>query len=146
MRIEVDQSGKIEDLRQDTIVAFSNETQFSVSLSRNLKRDIFKEFRKKIKHLKYKLFAICIFYTIKDYISDCDLIIIDKEYEGKEAFIKGPLISLMRDKFENFNKKQVRFSLIGRGSKAHYVAYRVKRKIDNPNKLLIKKEIIRYLK
>ena len=146
MRIEIDQSGKIEDLRQDTVVGFSNKTQFSVFLSKELKRKLKKEFRKKVKQLYLKLFAICIFYSIKGYISKDTLIVIDREYEGKDSYIKGHLIKFIREEIKNFDKRLIRFGLVGKKSKAHNVVYRVKRNIDNPNKILSEKEVVKYLK
>ncbi len=40
MNIEVDQSGKIERLSHDTIIAASNGTQDSIKIPRKLKRKI----------------------------------------------------------------------------------------------------------
>ena len=76
MRIEVDQSGKVEDLRQNTIVAFSNSEQFSVLLPKKIKQEIFQELRSKFKQLRFRLFAICLYYCLEDYIKNKDAITI----------------------------------------------------------------------
>ena len=41
--IEVDQSGKVEQLRLDTVVALSNDENFSVLLPKKLKREVYME-------------------------------------------------------------------------------------------------------
>lgn len=46
MQIEIDQSGKIEDTSKDTVLALSNGTQFSIKISRNIKRELQNIFRK----------------------------------------------------------------------------------------------------
>ena len=38
MHIEVDQSGKIEQLNKDTVIAYSNKTQYSVLISKEVKQ------------------------------------------------------------------------------------------------------------
>ena len=101
MHIEVDMSGKIEDLRQDTIIAFSNSEQFSVLLPKKIKQELFQEFRSKFRQLRFRIFAICLYYCLEGYIKDKELIIIDAEYEGKDAEIKTCLIPLIRKKYEN---------------------------------------------
>lgn len=63
--IEVDQSGKVEDLRQNTIVAFSNDKFSSVYLDRRIKRDIFFNYRPKVRQIVQKMFAICLFYLLE---------------------------------------------------------------------------------
>ena len=62
MKIEVDMSGKIEDLRQDTVIAFSNSEQFSVLLPKKIKRELFQEFRSKFRQLRFRIFSICLYY------------------------------------------------------------------------------------
>lgn len=146
MHIEVDQSGKIEDLRQDTVIAFSNKEQFSVLFPRKLKREIIYEYRNKIRQLIQRLFAICIFYCVKDYIHNKELIMIDLEYLGWEADIKTYLIPILRCKYKNFDKKIIKFNHIGKKSPAHKIAKSTNQGEIKPNKILTKKEILRYLK
>ena len=67
MHIEVDQSGKIEDY-MDTIVAFRNKEQYTVLLQRKIKTEILTKYRNKYKDIYYRLFAILIYYCIKNYL------------------------------------------------------------------------------
>ena len=63
MKIEVDQSIKIENTEKDTVVAFSNGVYGSIIISAKDKREIQEVFRKTGKRMifAYKLFAILIF-------------------------------------------------------------------------------------
>lgn len=146
MHIEVDQSGKIEDLRQDTIVAFSNSEQFSVVLPKKIKRELFQEFRSKIKQLRFRVFAICLYYCLENYIKNKEIISIDVEYQGKDAEIKGYLVALIRKRYANLDKNIIRFSHIGKKSKAHEIAILTNRRVLRPNRILTKNNILEKLK
>ena len=64
MRIEIDQSGKIENTNKNTIIAFSNNKFKSIFISAKDKREIQKFFRRigKPRIFVYKTFAILIFF------------------------------------------------------------------------------------
>ena len=113
MYIEIDQSGKIEDY-MDTVVAFRNREQYTVLLKRKIKTEILSEQRNKYKDIKYRLFAILIFYCIKDYLGRINLITIDNEYEGREADIKKHLLKFILEYHPSFDKRLIRFSSIGK--------------------------------
>lgn len=145
MHIEVDQSGKIEDLRQDTVVAFRNSEQFSVLLPKKIKREVFQEFRG-IKQLRFRIFAICLYYCLENYIENKQLISIDMEYYGKDDEIKTYLIPLIKKKYKNFDKGILRFAQIGKKSRAHEIAILTNRRVLRPNRILTKQDILRKLK
>lgn len=121
MRIEIDQSGKIEKTNKITIIAFSNTDCRSISITGKDKRMIQAIYRKKgqPKIFRYKLFAVLIFALIKDVIKPSDLIIIDREYLGYEKLIKGFILEIARKKGFKIHKENIKFHLIGKGSKAH---------------------------
>ena len=87
MKIEVDQSGKIEQTNIDTVVAFRNDEQYSVLLNKKIKVEILTEYRNKHKDIHYRLFAILIFYCIRNYLHKIQLIVVDIEYERRDADI-----------------------------------------------------------
>lgn len=140
MKIEIDQSGKIEDY-VNTIVAFRNNEQFSVLLDRKLKNEILTRYRKKHKDIIYWLFAICVYYCIRNYLDKIQHIIIDIEYKGKEADIKKYLLRFILKYYPKFEKDKIRFDVIGKKSRAHRLAYQTFIGKLAPNKVLIKKEI-----
>lgn len=140
MKIEIDQSGKIE-YYVDTIIAFRNNEQFSILLERKLKNEILTRYRKKHKDIVYRLFAICIYYCIKDYLDKIQSIIIDIEYKGREIDIKKHLLRFIWRIKPNFDKDRIQFDIIGKKSRAHRLAYQTFIGKLAPNKILTTKEI-----
>ncbi|MBI2559296.1 hypothetical protein HYW20_08295 [Candidatus Woesearchaeota archaeon] len=140
MHIEVDQSGKIEDY-MNTIVAFRNKEQYTVLLQRQIKNEILTKYRNKYKDIHYRLFAILIYYCIKNYLHNVQLIVIDDEYEKRGVDIKKHLLRLIWKDYPNFDKELIRFSRIGKKSNAHRLAYQTFVGKLAPNKILSKNEI-----
>jgi hypothetical protein len=140
--IEVDQSGKVEDLRQDTIVAFSNDTFSSVHLDRRIKREIFLRYRPHIRQIVQKMFSICLFYLLEKHIEGKHTVVICTEYPGWEAFIKRELYLLLNRNDDDI----VNFRSIGKKSRAHSIALLTNRQVLKPTKQLTEKDILKYLK
>lgn len=145
MRIEVDMSGKIEQTDMDTVVAFRNGEQYSVLLRKNIKAEILTKYRNKYKDVHYRLFAILIYYCIKNYLNRIQQIVIDIEYEGREEDIKRNLLRIIWKSCPNFDKKLIKFSRIGKGSNAHRVSYQTFIGKLAPNKIITKKEVERLI-
>lgn len=145
MRIEVDMSGKIEQTDIDTVVAFRNDEQYSVLLKKKINVEVLMEYRNNYKDIHYRLFAILIFYCIKNYLHKIQLIVIDIEYEGKEEDIKRNLLRSIWKSYPNFDKKLIKFSNIGKKSNAHRVAYQTFIGKLAPNKIIMKKEVERLI-
>lgn len=141
MRIEVDMSGKIEQTNVDTVVAFRNSEQYSVSLKKKTKAEILTEYRNKYKDIHYRLFAILIYYCIRNYLNKTQQILIDQEYEGREEDIKRNLLRVIWKDYPSFDKKLIKFSKIGKKSNAHRVAYQTFIGKLAPNKLITKNEV-----
>ncbi|MEK6983476.1 MAG: hypothetical protein AABX33_02800 [Nanoarchaeota archaeon] len=146
MHIEVDQSGKIEQLDKNTVIAFSNKNQYSVLITKEIKKDIFNLYKGKVKDLRYRLFCIGIYYCLKDYIKEKELITICFEYQGKENLIKSFLLDYLRGDNAKIDPKIIRFGVIGKHSNAHAVAIDVFRGNRKPNKILPLNEIEKWLK
>lgn len=140
MHIEIDMSGKIEQIDMDTVVAFSNNHQYAVLLPKGLKRILINKYRKD-KQVILELFVICVYYTLRDYLHQIELIIIDNEYEGKQNYIKSLLLDFIRKDYRNFDKSLIRIAHITKKSKAHEFAVNVKRGFTRPQKTLSEKDI-----
>jgi|GEM_PF-5090539 len=140
--IEVDQSGKIEDLRQNTVVSFSNDTFLSVYLDRRIKRQIFFKYRPHVRQIVQKMFSICLYYLLEQHIAKKNAVIICKEYPGWEDFIKKELYRLLNKEFDD----TVQFRSIGKKSKAHEIAILTNRQVLKSMKTLRKQDILKYLK
>ncbi|HEX9722115.1 MAG TPA: hypothetical protein VGA53_02520 [Candidatus Paceibacterota bacterium] len=70
MRIEIDQSGKIENTSKDTIIAFSNGIRKAIRISSVDKREIQAIFRRtgKPRIFVYKFFSILVFLLIEKHL------------------------------------------------------------------------------
>jgi hypothetical protein len=136
MRIEIDQSRRIEDTRVNTVLAFSNEISFSLLILAVDKRECLRRIRKRGetgKALYLKLFTAALFLLVKDFLDRLDSIIIDQEYEGKEKEIKGMLLNYIRMIEPSFPKDGIEVRRIGKGSRAHRKAIAVFRGEEKPN-------------
>lgn len=146
MRIEIDQSGKIEQLNKDTYIAFSNHEEYCVKFPKKIKGEIVYEYKTKVSQIIQRLFAICIFYCLENYVSKKELITIDLEYPGWEADIKTYLIPLLRLKDKGFDKNKIDFSSIEKKSRAHKVAKSAFIGKSKPNRILSKDEVTKWLR
>jgi len=147
MRIEIDQSGKIEDTNKDTVVAFSNNIFGSVLIQARDKREIQKIFRRigKSRIFIYKLFAILIFLAIKKHIKEIDQITIDIEYPKWEHLIKDYLLKEIRRVKPDFDAEDISFKAIGKKSKAHSLAYNVFQGKTKPGLEVKFRNILKYI-
>ena len=145
MHIEVDQSGKIEHLNMDMVIAFSNQHQYSIVIRKSIKREIYIEYKGRVKNLRYKLFCIGIYHCLKDYLHEYQRIVIDVEYKGKENLIKSILLGLIRKSSKSFDSRIIHFGSITKKSNAHAVAIDVFRGHRKPNKIVSPDEVIQFL-
>lgn len=125
MRIEIDQSGRIEYTSHKTVLVFSNNKQNSILVPAKIKRQIQKMFRRegKPKLFMLRTFAACIVLLIAEYVDVIQEIVIDKEYPGKERLIKDIILEMLQK--QNLKILDISFARIGKKSKAHYIAYGV---------------------
>lgn len=132
MRIEIDQSGKVEDTQKLTVVCFSNGKAKTLLISAKEKRKvliIMREIDRPYKNFVFRIFSGLMFLLIKN--EKIDSLVIDREYPGHEGVIRNILLSLF-DK-NKIKSPKVSFGQIGKKSKAHQEAIAVfqgKRKPD----------------
>lgn len=143
MRIEVDMNGKIERTAKDSVMAFSNQEQYTILISKKIKQTIF---RNKDRNFKIKFFSICLYLLLKDQLKDKEIIVIDEEYTGNERFIKSYLLDLIKKDFPEFDKRKIVFGRITKESNAHKIALLTYRGTLKPNKLLREEEILELIK
>ena len=125
MKIEIDQSGKIENTNRKTIIAFSNGKKGALVISAKDKKAVQKYFRVigKPRLFVHVTFVALVYLLIKDYIKDHDQIIIDREYPGYDKLIIQLLKSLLKSG-TNTERVSVSVTQIGRKSSAHDLAWR----------------------
>lgn len=147
MRIEIDQSGKIEYTSMDTVIAFSNSKSKSVLIVKKEKREIQKFYRehKQSRIFIYKTFACLIYLIIKDDLQQIKEIIIDQEYKGHEAEIKHYLLQIIYKTKKDFHRDNITFKQIGKKSPAHILAYKTYIKSNQANIVVKADELIKYL-
>jgi len=146
MHIEIDQSGKIEQLNKDTVIAFSNNTQYAVLIPKDLKQKLFRTYKGLVKELRYRLFCVGVYFCLKDYLKEKELITICCEYAGKENLIKSFLLDYLRKGYSAIDPKIIRFGKIGKQSHAHAVAIDVFRGNRKPNRILSLNEVEKWIK
>lgn len=147
MKVEIDQSGKIEHLDTPTIVALSNDDAkaliIKASVKRRLLQQLFSGLTSKNDIIPL-VFAVAVFLLI-DVSHINTVIIIDEEYTGKDALIAQALTKLLNRKFGNKWRGSIRFSRIGKRSSAHRLAWELHRKKRKQSKLrhLTEQEILK---
>lgn len=123
--VEVDQSGRVEFTGEDTVVAFSNGIQSSVLIPAVVKRECVRLLREGGfggPLLYPQLFAVGLYFLIRDHVGELNRITIDLEYFGQESDIKTHLINLLRRSGYEIVSDVIEFRQIGKQSEAHKLA------------------------
>jgi len=124
-QVEVDQSGKIEDTRVATVVAFSNGIHRAVLIPAQVKRECITALRasgKATPTVIAHIFAAALYLLLKDHIQDIALAVIDVEYVGHGQEIKQHLLNLLRRGGHPVTADQISLQHIGKKSPAHLLA------------------------
>ncbi|MEK9165255.1 MAG: hypothetical protein AAB525_00120 [Patescibacteria group bacterium] len=148
MHIQIDQSGRIESLTQNTVLSFANKISYSIFIHRREKRECLRVLNQrysKLSNWPLKIFAACLFLLIQNFIDNIKFIVIDVEYDGRGGDIKGMLLRHIRKIKPVFSKDSIVFQSIGKKSKAHLIAYGVYKKQINPNKIIKAGDILLLL-
>lgn len=137
MEIFIDQSGRLEFTKVDTVIAYSNsylETK-SILIEAKEKRKLQSYFRKNgnDKVYIYKTFAILIYILLENKFKYISSLNIDMEYEGREILIKNFLLDLIFKNNKKIDSKQINFVHVGKKHKCHDKAIRTFRKEIKPD-------------
>ena len=124
MVYQIDQSGKIEQTNLNTILCISNATWHAITIQAKTKRQLQEIFRRNGQIRNFILFTFCAGLSLLLTSKQQHLVIIDREYYGKEAVIKSLLLKMVGAK----KLPQLRFALIGKESPAHVRALAITRK------------------
>ena len=148
MKIQIDQSSKIEYTSKNTVIAFSNGRQKSLLIKASDKRKLEEIFReiKRPEIFVYKTFAVLVYLLIRADLKDIQEIIIDQEYQGKEPIIKDFLLQIIRKNHKNaVGKEEIFFSCIGKKSRAHQKALQTFQGKIKPDLVVGFKNVIEFL-
>ena len=145
MHIEVDQSGRIEKMNIDTVLAFSNGRSGAVVIPAEVKRACLHALRRGGRYkttIVLSIFAAGVFLLLKDVLEDITVVTIDQEYPGREGDIKGMFLRLTRASGIKFRKEHIVFRQIGKKSNAHFKAYGVYKGFQEARRVLTVKDIL----
>lgn len=151
MLIEIDQSGKIEQLNTPTTIGASNNIKLAIRITAASKQRLLFRLRKSLiprGTLYPLLFSILVFILLIKLKKIPSKIIIDEEYSGKEQLIESTIHKLLSQKSSRWNG-QILSKRIGKHSLAHDVAWATHSKIKKNKYHCIKiteSEILKYLK
>jgi hypothetical protein len=132
MKIEIDQSGKVEDTSKISVIGDSIGN--NVWITQNDKRFIQHVFREMGKPQMYMIrsFAALTSILISLSVKDNHTFRIDIEYPGRDAEIKAFIVMYLEKMGLKIDAQRISFSTIGKKSKAHYYAYRVFKDANRP--------------
>jgi hypothetical protein len=143
--IEVDQSGRIEFTKEDTALAFSNGEQFCLLIPARVKRACIRRLRERRisgPTLYVRLFAVGLYFLLRDYIGAPSRIVIDIEYFGRENQIKEHLVNLFRRHGCWVDASEIQFQQIGKKSPAHLLALGTFRGEKKPDLVLSQTDLL----
>jgi hypothetical protein len=131
MKIEIDQSGKIENTAQSSVIADSIGNAIKISArNKRLIQQMYRQTSKPNEYV-YHLFSLVVGLVIKKTYSQEHLYIIDTEYYGKDDYLRGLILLYMSMPSSQINKHKLIFRQIGRKSQAHTNAYTTFKNIKN---------------
>lgn len=148
MHIEVDQSGRIENLTQDSVLAFSNKVGYAIFIHRREKRRCYKVLQARYRELRHpdiRIFAAALFLLLREHLDKLEQITIDLEYPGYEGDIKGILLNYIRRIVPSFPKENIDFRSIGKRSKAHFRAYMAYKRKSSADRELKAEDLLSLL-
>lgn len=146
--VELDQSGRTEKLNQPSAFAFANGIQGTILIPAKEKRFVYqtlKARRNQFTNRDVRIFAACVFLLIKDHCRTITTLIIDREWTGHEATIKGLVLEYVRKIVPSFPTEGIAFDSIGRRSTAHALAYGVYKQKRPPDRVVTASDILPLL-
>lgn len=147
MRVEVDQSGKIEQTNHDTVLAFANDTSCAVLIPAKVKRELVSIIRSsgKKRRAYLFLFSAAVYELLRRHLKHIEHITIDIEYQGRGPYIKGELLSLIRRTDPDYPAGRTTFARVGKKSAAHARALATYRGVVEPDRTLTTRALVRLL-
>lgn len=143
MRIEIDQSGKVEKTSKHTYLAFSNDEYYILKITAREKQRLQKYFRKigKPKLFVYFTFVILLTILLKKIKNKNHLIVLDKEYPGQDHQIR----ELIKVFYPHFLIENISIRSVGKKSRAHFYAHGAAINKIKPNLVLNASDVLRVL-
>jgi hypothetical protein len=145
MALRVDQSIKIEQTSNYTVLALSNDEQFTIVIPAQVKRKALAFLRRRGWYGRRAIlacFAAGLFLLLKRSKVQFDLIVVDQEYEGHERDIKSVLLRHLRSTGIKIPAEAISFRQVGKHSKVHRLAWAVCRGKRTPDHIVTLNEFL----
>lgn len=150
MRVEVDQSGKVNETNRPTAIALANGMRFSIRISARDKRAIVAELRRRYpewqdSHMYMMMFATLLYFLLREHITRLSFVIIDTEFSGKQNndSIKAHVMNLCRRAGLKVYKDQITFARVTKKSPSHTLAWRVFKGFENPDRTITARDVLK---
>jgi len=131
------------------VLAFSNQRQYAILIPAAVKREALARLRRLDKSTKLAvllIFAAALFLLLRDVADQLTLVVIDEEYPGHEAMLRGRLLQLLRGTTGLWIPKEVvTFDRVGRKSGAHRRAIAISRGREEPDRRVTLNELLEAL-
>jgi hypothetical protein len=118
MKVDIDQSGKVENTAHITVLGYSNGSYGSIFIRSHDKKVIQQYFRDQGKPRLFiiQTFSILLYLLIRRFRLEENVLYLDTEYLGHEGTIVNYLSQL------GIDTGRIRFTFIGKTSRAHKIA------------------------
>ena len=152
MRVEVDQSGRVDETNKPTVLALANGMSFTIRLSGRAKREILSDLRRRRKRkpvqktLYILIFATLVYLLLKEHIEKLSTVVIDTELMGHEGDIKAHIVNLFLRHGKEVKPDVFQFRQIGKKSPAHALAIKVFRGKERADREIGVDEVLAHFK
>ena len=146
-RVEVDQSGRFSQ-GGPVVLAFSNDISASVKVKQCVKNDLYRDviYLSKSRIIgELKAFSAILYLLLAPFLEQIERVVIDTEYPGHEADIRGMLLNHIRAGEVRLDKQAIEFARVGKSSPAHKLALSVRRCRSRETVLLRTRDVKRVL-
>jgi len=148
MRVEVDQSGKVEQTNQDTVLAFSNHIKRAILVPRGEKRKLIKSLRERGMNGKVfypRIFCSALFLLLEPHLFELNEIVVDDEYTGKTRLIKNLLSNIAHRQNKPPIAPKISFGHVGKKSSAHILAWEARKDSKLVSKKIKARQILQLI-
>jgi hypothetical protein len=148
VRIEIDQSVKIDEIAHDTVLAFSDGVRRAIVIPAAVKREAMAYLWERGKSRKVAgliVFTAGLFLLLRDVANSITLAIIDREYTGCDALITNRLLQFLWAEGLRVSPDTLAFGYVGKKSKAHNLAVEVHRGKSVPDHRVTLRELLEIL-